>query len=130
MTRPSEALRDLQRALFVLGFDPGPPDGLWGPRTDAALAAVRANRGRPPSDATSPSPAPADLPWMAEAKRLLGRHEQRDRGFLMTWLKSAGRCWTSADTPENGMFRGGPGFHDGETCATAGALCRSAAAPS
>jgi uncharacterized protein (TIGR02594 family) len=86
MTRPTEALRDLQRTLLVLGFDPGPLDGLWGTRTDAALAAVRASRGRAPA-----TPAPADLPWMAEARRILGRHEQRDRGWLMTWLKSDGR---------------------------------------
>jgi uncharacterized protein (TIGR02594 family) len=86
MTRPSEALRDLQRALLVLGFDPGPLDGLWGSRTDSALSAVRANRGRAPAHEGL-----ADLPWMKEGKRILGRHEQRDRGWLMAWLKSDGR---------------------------------------
>ena len=31
-----------------------------------------------------------DLPWMVEAKRVLGRHETRDRSFLMKWLRSDG----------------------------------------
>ena len=29
-----------------------------------------------------------DLPWMVEAKRLLGRHETFDRSSLMKWLRS------------------------------------------
>lgn len=86
MTPPVGPLRELQHALLSLGFDPGPLDGLWGPRTDAALAAVRAHRGRAPGLAV-----PAELPWMREAKRILGRHEQRDRSWLMSWLKSDGR---------------------------------------
>lgn len=32
-----------------------------------------------------------DLPWMVEAKRLLGRHETRDKTWLMRWLASDGR---------------------------------------
>ena len=39
-------MKDVQRALQGAGFDPGPVDGVWGPRTavalDAALAAARA----------------------------------------------------------------------------------------
>ncbi len=31
--------RELQTALKALGFDPGPIDGIWGPRSAAALAA-------------------------------------------------------------------------------------------
>lgn len=29
-----------------------------------------------------------DLPWMVEAKRMLGRHEARDNGLLARWLRS------------------------------------------
>jgi len=32
-----------------------------------------------------------DLPWMAEAKRVLGRHELRDNGWLRTWLRLDGK---------------------------------------
>jgi hypothetical protein len=36
---------DVQRALSRLGFDPGPEDGLDGPRTRVAVAAFQAERG-------------------------------------------------------------------------------------
>lgn len=32
-----------------------------------------------------------NLPWMVEAKRLLGRHKTRDESCLMRWLASDGR---------------------------------------
>lgn len=35
----SKATRRLQERLGTVGFDPGPIDGLWGPRTEAALVA-------------------------------------------------------------------------------------------
>lgn len=36
----SRGLRKVQRGLQEMGFDPGPTDGLWGPRTAAAVAAL------------------------------------------------------------------------------------------
>jgi hypothetical protein len=76
MTRPSEALRDLQRALFVLGFDPGPPDGLWGPRMDAVtvarIATSRLIACRWP--ATWPAPTP-HLPRVERGARPLSVNE-------------------------------------------------------
>lgn len=36
---------DLQRRLAKLGFDPGPPDGISGPRTEAAVKAFQAKYG-------------------------------------------------------------------------------------
>lgn len=38
-------LAEVQRALASLGLDPGPADGAWGPRTEAAVAAFAAHRG-------------------------------------------------------------------------------------
>lgn len=76
----------IQEGLASLGYDPGPVDGLPGPRTFAAVDAYRAAQGAP--NARAPA---ADLPWMAEGKRLLGRHETRDNGFLSKWLKSDGK---------------------------------------
>lgn len=36
-TSPPRAIRQLQRALTMLGFDVGTPDGIWGPRTRRAV---------------------------------------------------------------------------------------------
>jgi uncharacterized protein (TIGR02594 family) len=79
-------IRDLQRALERLGHSPGAIDGLWGPRTARALESLLAAKGR----GASASP-PGPLPWIAEAMSALGRHEVRDRSWLMAWLKRDGR---------------------------------------
>ena len=43
-----------QAALTKLGLDPGPPDGVAGPKTKAALAQYLAREGLPPSDRVTP----------------------------------------------------------------------------
>jgi len=79
-------MRLIQTGLKGLGHDPGPIDGLWGKRTEAALRALLASAERPVlADAVK------DLPWMIEAKRVLGRHEVRDNGWLRAWLRSDGK---------------------------------------
>ncbi|MFD2105891.1 peptidoglycan-binding protein [Tabrizicola soli] len=85
-TDTREPIRDLQRALERLGHSPGPVDGLWGPRTARALKSLLAANGRAAILST-----PEPLPWIAEAKTALGRHELRDRSWLMAWLKRDGR---------------------------------------
>lgn len=87
-------IRDLQRALERLGHSPGVLDGLWGPRTARALEALLAAKG--PAASLSP---PGPLPWIAEAMSALGRHEVRDRSWLMAWLKRDGR--TLGDPAKN-----------------------------
>jgi uncharacterized protein (TIGR02594 family) len=81
-----EPIRLIQSGLEMLGHSPGTIDGLWGLRTASALKALLAANGR----ATSMSP-PGPLPWITEAKSALGRHEARDRAWLMDWLKRDGR---------------------------------------
>lgn len=76
----------IQTGLRDAGYAPGPIDGLFGPKTRAAAEAWIAAGGKP-----AVNPAVGELPWIAEAKRLLGRHEVRDNGWLRTWLKSDGR---------------------------------------
>lgn len=85
MTTDTRApLRDIQSALDRLGHSPGAIDGLWGRRTAAALKSLLAAGGRPARDASP-------LPWITEARSALGRHEARDRSWLMEWLKRDGR---------------------------------------
>lgn len=82
-------MKALQSALVGLGYAPGPLDGIWGARTRSAteaLLAANGRRGGVPAD-----PPVTDLPWMVEGKRLLGRHEVRDNGWLSKWLKSDGK---------------------------------------
>jgi S1-C subfamily serine protease len=47
--QPAELLAAVQRVLASLGFDPGPPDGMMGPRTQGAIAAFQRERGLPPT---------------------------------------------------------------------------------
>ena len=42
-------LRDIQAALDEMGYDPGPVDGVWGKRTEAALNAFQIKNGFQPS---------------------------------------------------------------------------------
>lgn len=85
-TDTTEPIRDIQRALDALGHSPGAIDGHWGLRTARALKSLLAANGR----AASVAP-PGPLPWIAEANSALGRHEARDRSWLMDWLKRDGR---------------------------------------
>ena len=88
----SEHLRKLQRDLAAAGFDPGAADGKNGPRTRAALdRAAEAGRLAVVAAPVAVKAAPADLPWMIEARRILGRHEVRDNGWLRNWLRSDGK---------------------------------------
>ena len=85
-TDTRDPLRLIQSGLDKLGHSPGAIDGLWGLRTARAMKALLSANGR----AASVAP-PGPLPWMTEANSALGRHEARDRFWLMDWLKRDGR---------------------------------------
>lgn len=85
-TDTREPIRLIQSGLDKLGHSPGAIDGLWGLRTARAMKSLLAANGR----AASVAP-PGSLPWITEAKSALGRHEARDRSWLMDWLKRDGR---------------------------------------
>jgi len=88
--QPKDGNTLIQRGLSQLGYKPGDADGLFGPMTEGATRAWLAERGKVAPKPISGSPA-TDLPWMAEAKRVLGRHETRDNGWLRNWLRSDGK---------------------------------------
>lgn len=99
-TNTSEPIRAIQRALESLGHSPGTIDGRWGLRTARALKSLLAANGR--AAALVPT---GPLPWITEAKAALGRHEARDRSWLMDWLKRDGRSLGDpAKTPWCGDF--------------------------
>ena len=81
-----DPIRLIQSGLDQLGHSPGAVDGLWEPRTARAVKSLLATKGRAASNAT-----PRPLPWMTEAESALGRHEARDRSWLMDWLMRDGR---------------------------------------
>lgn len=101
-------VRRVQTRLAALGFDPGPIDGLRGPKTDAAIIAFKRasglrarayvgpitlaaleqaaeSLGRVPSDLAVP-------PWMELAERMMGLHERRDNAELRKFLASDGHA--------------------------------------
>jgi uncharacterized protein (TIGR02594 family) len=99
---------DLQMALRSGGFDTGPLDGIAGPKTRSAIRAFQASKGlvadgiagpktqaalfaSPPGGA-SPANLFAALPWLAEAKRLIGTTEApgpRNNQVILDWADAA-----------------------------------------
>lgn len=101
-TLTSSEVAEIQRQLIAHGFDPGPVDGLLGPRTAAAIVAFKRSIGfvaRPwvgpqtwAALMKDPAPRPVDLPWIREALRVKGWHERADNRPLRDWLKSDGHA--------------------------------------
>jgi len=90
-------IRAVQQRLAALGFDPGPVDGIRGPKTDAAIIAFKRSIGYRATDYLGPLTHAAlmqagatatELPWMAKAREAFGWHETRDNAKLRAWLRS------------------------------------------
>lgn len=99
-------IKAMQAQLKALGFDPGPLDGVAGPRTKDALqtffdraklsfrvdlssGGILSVTGPLIAPAPANSPAPIDaLPWMAVARANLGLNETRDNAALRRFLSS------------------------------------------
>lgn len=104
--------RWVQSRLHDLGFNPGPVDGVRGPRTDAALVAFKKSigfRARPfvgplTLEALEPAPGKTSVPWMSEAMRMKGLHEQRDVGVLRRWFDSSLSWIDPSEIPWCGAF--------------------------
>ena len=91
----------IQKRLDDLGFDPGPIDGIEGPKTNAAIVAFKQSvglRARPyvgplTLKALFPVKNPAKegggLPWMNAAYGVLGLHEERNTSRLKRWFSKS-----------------------------------------
>lgn len=118
--------RAVQARLKRHGFDPGPIDGVRGPRTDAALVRFKGARGlreRPylgeitieallAAPAPSPDGPEASPPrWLAVARGYLGLSEipgTHHRPEIVGWWRDIGAGWFGDDeTPWCGAFVGG-----------------------
>ena len=101
-------IRSIQEALAKAGFDPGPIDGLSGPKTESALRAFRLAAGfANPVGATlslfepdmlqtlfngKPPPTPPhDAPWIDVGWDKMLLHEKFDNASLFSWLRFGGR---------------------------------------
>jgi uncharacterized protein (TIGR02594 family) len=84
----TKELQNLQRAAVGLGYDPGPIDGLWGPRTEGAILAIVKADGRTAIAASGSRNE--TLPWMKLSWEMVGLHEIRDHTKLSKFLKSDG----------------------------------------
>ncbi len=88
-----------QEMLLELGFNPGKPDGDWGPLSEAAYlrwlnARIEAIKGDDP-------------PWLVEARRLLGTKEisgPRHNQVIMGWARKLGIFYREDETPWCGLF--------------------------
>ncbi|MGR3452514.1 NlpC/P60 family protein [Pseudooceanicola sp.] len=107
--------RAVQARLAALGFDPGPVDGIRGPRTDAAIRAFKRSIGFRDWPYYGPLTAAAlmggqkeretaALPWMAEAARVRGLHEARDTSQLVAWFDKSVSWINPRDIPWCGAF--------------------------
>lgn len=110
--------RALQLALKQHGFDPGPIDGIHGPKTDAAIIAFKRSVGLAPRSFVGPKtlaalgfdPVPAQTyqqPWMQEAARHLGLTEipgKRHNSTIVRWGRALGAWWSDDETPWCGTF--------------------------
>jgi len=106
--------RWIQTRLTELGLDPGPIDGVRGPRTDAAVVAFKKSIGFLARPYIGPLTLAAllpntdkkysDIPWMTEAQRVRGLHEQRDMSRLKGWFDRSVSWIDPREVPWCGAF--------------------------
>ncbi len=110
-------VRAIQDRLNELGFGPLEVDGLFGAKTGAAVRAFKRSVGLKDRDyvgeltwtalmgkSVDQEGREGDLPWMAEAFRLVGLHEYRNKGDLENlWDDTAGEL-DPVEVPWCGQF--------------------------
>ncbi len=109
----------IQARLQALGYDTGPIDGVFGRRTQAAIRAFQRDQQLVIDGIAGPatlarllpdlsaSPVEAHLPWLEEARRLMGTREVPGRGsnpVIEDWARDLGIPYRGDDIPWCGLF--------------------------
>lgn len=117
-------VRDIQAALQLAGFDPGPVDGVRGRKTIAAIKAFQAKNGlspdgivgaktaaklfKGPVPATAQFETPATMPWLQTAFELMGTREIPGKGSneaILGWARDLEIVsYNDDDIPWCGLF--------------------------
>lgn len=105
--------RNVQERLRALGYDPGPPDGIFGRKTIAAVTAFQRDKKlevKFPGTVGTKTLSALGLeyvavadplpPWVTEARRFLGKHEVKDAKTLDRALRL-----DSSEIPWCGAFQ-------------------------
>lgn len=117
------SLSDIQRRLVKLQLDPGPPDGIWGSRTERAI-----NLALDKLPVPSSILALEDTPWITVAKKYIGVHEilgPHHNPHILKWWKNMGAPFRDDETPWCGAYVGGVLFEVGIKPAKNGAMARA-----
>lgn len=120
----SENIKRIQRALMNKGFNPGVIDGIWGRNTIAAIKNFQHTQTLLVDGIVGPNTEAAlfgaeaipvhsastlVLPWLEEAKSLLGTKEfsgASDNPIIMEWSDSLDIPYSGDDVPWCGLFVG------------------------
>lgn len=106
----------IQTRLLALGYDPGPPDGIAGRRTQAAIRAFQRDQQLDVDGIAGPAtrarlfpraPEAVHLPWLEEARRLMGTREVPGPGSnaaIEDWARGLGIPYRHDDIPWCGLF--------------------------
>jgi uncharacterized protein (TIGR02594 family) len=111
-------ISEVQRALTSQGFNPGPPDGLWGRLTMNAVTEFQSRNGLNANGmlteettqkilAGAKAIASTGLVWLDEARRLMGTKEVSGSGSnkeILNWATDLGIPYSSDDIPWCGLF--------------------------
>ena len=117
-------VKDIQQALAIAGFDPGPIDGIRGRKTIAAIKQFQAAKNLVPDGIVGPKtiaklftdnpPAnesfsiPVTMPWLEEAFRLIGTQEDPGKGSneaIIGWAEDLGiDSYNDDEIPWCGLF--------------------------
>lgn len=114
---------EIQQALALHGYRPGPLDGIWGRQTAAAVRSFQKDRGLEIDGILGPTTLAALFPdrpvetgldqptlvWLKEARRLLGTRETPGAGsnpVILDWASEQGISYQSDDLPWCALFVG------------------------
>lgn len=115
-----KTVADIQRRLFQLGFNPGPIDSVRGRQTIAAIERFQAAMGLEVDgivgpkthhklfgESIDPAASPDAMPWLVEARRLMGVKEASGKAnnpTIMDWAEQLDIAYPNDEVPWCGLF--------------------------